>query len=171
VSDAPILCSTFFHDGTKLFFGGCNKTVQLWDFGSNRTMPVAQHGAPIKECCWIPDIQLLATGGWDKCIKYWDVRQPTGQAALQVTLQERVYAMDCRYPLLVAATAKKEFVIYNLQAPSTALRVDPSPLRYQIRSVALFPDKTGFAAGSVEGRVAVNHVSDKDNHKNFAFKW
>ena len=49
-------------------------------------------------------------------------------------------------------------------------RVEDSPLRHQTRCVAAFPDKEGFAIGSIEGRVAIHHVDPKDNHRNFAFK-
>ena len=38
------------------------------------------------------------------------------------------------------------------------------------RCVAAFPDREGFAIGSIEGRVAIHHVDAKDAHKNFAFK-
>jgi hypothetical protein len=38
-----------------------------------------------------------------------------------------------------------------------------SPLRYQSRSLACFPDKKGFALGSIEGRVAIHHVEDADS--------
>jgi mRNA export factor len=46
----------------------------------------------------------------------------------------------------------------------------PSPLKHQSRCIACFPDKTGFALGSIEGRVAIQYVEDKDASKNFAFK-
>jgi hypothetical protein len=36
--------------------------------------------------------------------------------------------------------------------------------------VAVFPDQLGFCVGSVEGRVAIEHIEDSDLPKNFAFK-
>ena len=35
-----------------------------------------------------------------------------------------------------------------------------SPLKYQTRCVSAFPNKQGYLVGSIEGRVAVNHVED-----------
>ena len=32
-----------------------------------------------------------------------------------------------------------------------------------------FPDKTGYAVGSVEGRCSIAYI--EDTSKNFAFKW
>jgi hypothetical protein len=45
-----------------------------------------------------------------------------------------------------------------------------SPLKYQTRCVATFPDKQGFLVGSIEGRVAVQHIDDSEQAKNFTFK-
>lgn len=45
-----------------------------------------------------------------------------------------------------------------------------SPLKYQTRCIACFPDKTGYLLGSIEGRVAVHHVEDNLQNKNFTFK-
>lgn len=43
-------------------------------------------------------------------------------------------------------------------------------VRGQTRCVAVFPDQLGFCVGSVEGRVAIEHLEDSDLPKNFAFK-
>jgi mRNA export factor len=47
-----------------------------------------------------------------------------------------------------------------------------SPLKYQTRCIAAFPDKStmGYLVGSIEGRVAVQHVDDNLQNKNFTFK-
>jgi len=67
----------------------------------------------------------------------------------------------------------KNLIIFDLQSPnnlSRPYRTVDSPLKYQSRCVQLFPDRTGFAVGSIEGRVGIVHVHDKDSAKNFAFK-
>ena len=49
-----------------------------------------------------------------------------------------------------------------------------SPLKYQHRCVSIFDDKknepTGFALGSVEGRVAIQYVHAQNPKDNFTFK-
>lgn len=55
-------------------------------------------------------------------------------------------------------------------ALSTFRQTIPSPLKWQSRTVACFPDGSGFAVGSIEGRVALQYVDDKSQHLNFAFK-
>ena len=94
--------------------------------------------------------------------------RPDRCATLQ--LPERAYSMDIRYPLMAVATADRKLVVVNLTNPQTIYNTIQSPLKYQSRCVACFPDQQGFCLGSIEGRVAVHHVHDRDTQKNFAFK-
>merc|ERR1739847_103578 len=107
-------------------------------------------------------------GSWDKTVKYWDLRQ--GQPVVNVQLPERCYAMDTAFPLMVVATAERHVVIYDMRKPSQEWKRVVSPLKYQSRCVACFPDRSGFALGSIEGRVAIHYVEEKDKSRRFAFK-
>ena len=157
---------------------------------TGQTSQVAVHDEPIKQVKWIdaPGGGLLATGSWDKTIKYWDLRSPTAVAS--VVLPERLYsqspfqstpnrsltslywciAMDVAYPLLVVGTADRHIQIFNLTQPSKAYKTILSPLRFQTRVITCFPDASGYAIGSIEGRVAIQHVDDKLVSSNFSFK-
>jgi hypothetical protein len=165
---APPLCCAWNSDGTGVFTGGCDKTVKLWNLATNQSQQVAQHDAPVRHCFWMPDINLLATGSWDKTIRYWDCRTPN--PTLTVQLPERVYAMDVKYPLMVVGTAGRQVLVYNLNSPQQPYKTIESPLKFQTRCVSCFPDKTGYLVGSIEGRVAVQHVDEANAQKNFTFK-
>lgn len=42
----------------------------MWPLLSGgQPVTVAMHDAPIKEIAWIPEMNLLATGSWDKTLK------------------------------------------------------------------------------------------------------
>jgi mRNA export factor len=86
-------------------------------------MQIAQHEAPIKAIKWVDNQpgNLVATGSWDKTVKYWDTRTPS--PVLSVDLPERVYTMDLVSPLLVIGTAERHVVIYNIANPSTPYKV------------------------------------------------
>jgi mRNA export factor len=166
---APILCSSWNPDGTGVFLGGCDKTVKLWDLASNATRQVAAHDAPVRHCAYIAAMNLLVTGSWDKTLRYWDTRQAT--PAFTQQLSERVFAMDCNHPLLVVGTADRKIHIINLQTPQTIFKTIDSTLKFQTRCISCFPDKAGYLVGSIEGRVAVQHVDDSvAQQKNFTFK-
>ena len=53
---------------------------------------------------------------------------------------------------------------------STATQTLVSPLKWQTRVVSCFPSANGFAVGSIEGRVAIQYVEEKDSSNNFSFK-
>jgi len=164
--EAPVLCNTWHDDGSKIFSGGTDNKAFVWDLQQNKTQQVAQHDRPIKEVAWIAEKSVLLTASWDKTLRYWDLRQPT--PALVVNLSERVYCMDVRYPLCVVGTADNQISIFNLDNPQSPFKTVASPLKLQTRCVSCFVDKTGFAVGSIEGRVGIQYIDD--NAKNFAFK-
>ncbi|XP_058098477.1 protein RAE1-like isoform X5 [Magnolia sinica] len=141
--DQPVLCSTWKEDGATVFSGGCDKQVKMWPLMSGgQPTTVAMHDAPVKEIAWIPEMNLLATGSWDKTLRYWDTRQPAPVHTQQ--LPDRCYALTVRYPLMVVGTADRNLIVFNLQNPQTEFKRISSPLKYQTRCVAAFPDQQGF---------------------------
>eukprot|EP00887_Chlorella_sp_A99_P007661 scaffold20.g7661.t1 len=157
--DKPLLCSAWSSDGSSVFVGGCDNGVKMWNLATNQQQQVAQHGAPVRHALFLQQLNMLVTGSWDKSIRYWDLRSPNPVHTQQVP--ERVYAMDAMGQLLV---------VFNLSSPQAVYKQLASPLKYQTRCVACFPDSTGYLIGSVEGRVAVHHVEDSLQSKNFTFK-
>ncbi|KAF8522895.1 Poly(A)+ RNA export protein [Hysterangium stoloniferum] len=168
--EAPVLSVCWSKDGTKVLSGGADKAGRMFDLQSGQATQIAGHDAPIKSVKWI-DAQggILATGSWDKTLKYWDLRTPN--PVITVTLPERCYTMDVAFPLLVAGCADKKINIYNLQEPNKLYRTMESSLKMQTRVISCFPAADGFAIGSVEGRVAITYVDEKNNgSQNFSFK-
>jgi mRNA export factor len=165
--EGPVLCVAWSGDGGRVFSGGCDHKARCYTLGG-QTVQVGQHAAPIKSLAYLDELGVLVTGSWDRTLKYWDGRQagPVGDVALP----ERVYAMDLNYPLLVVATAERHILVYDCRKPQAEYKRLVSPLKFQTRCIAAFPDRTGFCVGSIEGRVGVHHVEDRDASKNFAFK-
>jgi mRNA export factor len=63
---------------------------------------------------------------------------------------------------MVIGTAERHVLIYNLNNPSTAFKTLQSSLKWQTRVITCFPDASGYAVGSIEGRIAIEYVEDKD---------
>lgn len=138
----------------------------MLDLASNSTIAqqVAAHDAPIR-CAEMVEVSgasgpVLVTGGWDKKVKYWDLRMSTAIATLDC--QERVFAMDSRSKLLVIGTADRYINIVDLNNPQKFYKTMQSPLKWQTRCVSCFTDSSGFAIGSIEGRCAIQYVDEKD---------
>ncbi|KAI9605422.1 hypothetical protein KEM48_002207 [Puccinia striiformis f. sp. tritici PST-130] len=165
--EQPVLEVIWSGDGTKIISGGCDRAARVYDVSTGQSTQVAAHEAPIRKLAWL-DINgagLLATGSWDKTLKYWDLRSPT--PAVSVTLPERIYTMDTVFPLMVVGTAARKIISIN---PAVEYKSLDSPLKWQTRCIACFNDAQGYAVGSVEGRVAIQHVEDKQTANNFSFK-
>ncbi|XXG84376.1 hypothetical protein AAC387_Pa10g1903 [Persea americana] len=169
--DQPVLCSAWKDDGTTVFSGGCDKQVKMWPLMSgSQPFTVAMHDAPVKQLSWVPEMNLLVTGSWDRTLRYWDTRQPNPVHIQQ--LPGPCDALTVQHPLMVVVTrtADRNLVIFNLQNPQIEFKRITSPLKYQTRCVAAFPDQQGFLVGSLEGRVGVHHIDDSQQSNNFTFK-
>ncbi|KZT67404.1 WD40 repeat-like protein [Daedalea quercina L-15889] len=167
---APVLSVCWNKDGSKILSGGADNAARMFDVTTGQSSPVALHDAPVRCVRWIESPQggVLVTGSWDKTIRYWDLRTPNPVSTVQ--LPERCYTLDVAYPLMVVGTAERHIQIFNLTNPTTAFKTMLSPLKWQTRVVSCFPAANGFAVGSVEGRVAIQYVEDKDASNNFSFK-
>lgn len=178
----PVLDLAWKKDGKILFSGGCDNQVIMYDAASQQKRVIGKHDAPVKSVFYLETnsiSNMVVTGSWDKTLRYWDIRQP--REAMKIALPERVYCMDVCDNLMVVALAGKRIQIYDVTQPQKPFREllpqgqagpgqEASPLKYQSRCVACFKDKSGFALGSIEGRVAIHHVQSKDKSRNFIFK-
>jgi mRNA export factor len=76
--------------------------------------------------------------------------------------------------MAVVGTAARGLIVYQLEGTPQEYKRIESPLKYQHRCVAIFRDKkkvpTGYALGSVEGRVAIQYVNAANPKDNFTFK-
>lgn len=152
-----------FQDGTKVVSGGADKAARMFDLQSGQATQVAAHDEPVScvRMFQAPNAgEMLVTGSWDKTLKYWDLRQQ--QPAATVQIQDRVYTLDVSQGLLVTGTAERYINVINLANPTTIFKTIQSPLKWQTRVVSCFPDASGFAVGSIEGRCAIQYVDDKN---------
>lgn len=168
--DAPALCCVWSKDGSKVFSGGADKTVRMMDVATGTTTPLAAHDMSVKCLRWMSttNAQALVSASWDKSLKYWDLRSPSAIGA--VALPERCYAMDVSGDLLVVATAERSICIINLNSPMQIYKTIASPLKWQTRTVSCYHNGSGFAVGSIEGRVGLQWVEEKQQNLNFAFR-
>uniref|UniRef100_A0A3P9LG25 Rae1 protein homolog n=1 Tax=Oryzias latipes TaxID=8090 RepID=A0A3P9LG25_ORYLA len=182
--------------GNFLIAGSWANDVRCWEVQDNgQTVPKAQqmHTGPVLDACWSDDGSKVFTASCDKTAKMWDLN--SNQAITVVSVNEtetshcnpldkstqlqlyhdRCYCADVVYPMAVVATAERGLIVYQLEnQPSEFRRID-SPLKHQHRCVAIFKDKqnkpTGFALGSIEGRVAIHYINPQNPAKdNFTFK-
>ncbi|GET04248.1 poly(A)+ RNA export protein [Rhizophagus clarus] len=179
--DKPVLCCAWSKDGTKVFSGGADNAGRCFDITSQQVGQIAVHDQPIKCIRYIENHNLVLTGSWDKTLKYWDMRSST--PVLSVNLPERCYALDFSYPVLVVGCAERHVQIYDVNKdPRTPVKSLISPLKWQTRCISTFLSRsgysignaerecTGYAIGSIEGRVGIQYFEEKDSQSSFSFK-
>ena len=116
------------------------------------------------------------TGSWDQSLRFWDMRQlPTQTALATINLGQKIYCADVVYPMAAVGLANRKVKIYKLDGEPKEVTEIETPLKYQMRCCAIFRNKitnqpTGFAQGSIEGRVAIQYVEPSSSKDNFTFK-
>ena len=167
-ANSPVLDCCFSADGSTVFSGGADKQVRMWRLGEQKANQIGAHDAPVKSVGFLPSSNLVVSGGWDRKLKFWDARSPNPAGVMD--LPERVYSLDVRGNLMLVATAGRHVIAYDCTGQPREFQRKESPLKYQSRCVSCFPDQTGFAVGSIEGRVGIQYVQKVHGKDHFAFK-
>jgi len=143
---------------------------------------------------------VLASAGWDSHFYLWDIRAGnlTSQKKpiARIKLPDKAFSMDvdpsssssssgCR---LVISTAKRRTCIIDVRKASSVVVAEDdgqeymaemvlereSSLKYQTRVSRFFPNGSGIAVGSIEGRVAIEFLDElnvsSNGKKKYAFK-
>ncbi|KAJ6777289.1 MRNA EXPORT FACTOR AND BUB3 [Salix koriyanagi] len=137
-----------FHDDSSGFSAGGDNTVRRLVFNHGKEDILGRHDAPVRCIEYSYAAGQVITGSWDKTLKCWD---PRGA---------------------IVATAGRHVNVYDLRNMSLPEQRRESSLKYQTRCVRCYPNGTGYALSSVEGRVAMEFFdpSEASQAKKYAFK-
>ncbi|XP_066376164.1 mitotic checkpoint protein BUB3.1-like isoform X3 [Miscanthus floridulus] len=160
-----------FHDDSSGFSAGADHTVRRLVFSSSKEDVLGRHDGPVRCVEYSYAAGQVITGSWDKTVKCWDPRGVSGPEHTLVgtyAQPERVYSLSLVGNRLVVATAGRHVNIYDLRNMSQPEQKRDSSLKYQTRCVRCFPNGTGYALSSVEGRVSMEFfdLSESAQSKN-----
>jgi cell cycle arrest protein BUB3 len=166
---APVLDCAFY-DEYRVWSGGFDRQVKLYDFNSSTEQVIGQHTAPIRCVEYAPEVNAMATAGWDACVKLWDPRAPCATGSY--SQPDRVYTMAVCGNTLVVGTQGRRVLVWDLRNMSYVQQRRESSLKYQTRCIRTFPNKQGYVLSSIEGRVAVEYFDPNPEiqKKKYAFK-
>lgn len=173
--DAPVLCSVFTNDSTKLFGGGCSNSVLAYDL-NNPGAPgvvIARHQKPVTGAHWSQQFNLLITCSWDGCLNMWDGRQE--RPAWSENLGGKIFASDFKNNVICVADSNNKVNAWNLeslQRPNSRITMDSS-LKLQIRALSIFPENNAYAGvaySSIGGRCVINYFLEEHRKSNFSFR-
>jgi len=174
--DAPALCVCFSKDGTCVFSGGCDNQLKMRNLQTNQEQVIGKHDGAICSVHYVDEMKMIVTGSWDKTVRFWNGQNPQPVATLNQP--ERVYSMDIKYPLMVVGMADRKLNVYNLddiqRGNTNPHQSKQTKLMMQTRVIKCFNDRTGYAVGSVEGRVSIAYLDpareEARENGNFQFK-
>lgn len=170
--ERPVLACCYGGSDSEAFAGGLDCSVKQVDLHTKRVVSVGSHEAAVRHVAYSREFGLGVSGGWDGAVKVWDVRNGNNAQIHEAKLEGKIFGMDACSHLLVVATSSRQVAAYDLRNFAQPLEQKESPLKYQTRCVAVFPDLNGYALGSIEGRVALEYFSDgsAEKKKSYAFK-
>lgn len=166
-----LLDCTFLRDSSQAVCGGLEKRVVCWDLASQTEMHLGQHKEAVKCAEFHPITGLVFSGSWDRSVSAWDPRSP-GAPSQAVNVGSKVFCLDVGADKLVVGGADRCMHVFDLrQLGAGALEKRESSLKHQIRAVRVNPMQRGYAASSVEGRVAIEYFeAEEHRRKHYAFK-
>lgn len=82
-------------------------------------------------------------------------------------VDEQVFTMSVTDTRTVVGTSNRHIWVYDMRSLLEPEQRRVSSLKFQTRCVRVFPDKSGYAVGSVEGRVAVEYFDMAKVSKRF----
>lgn len=172
------------NSATALATGGLDGSVRLLDISSTTSRLIGRHMAPTEAaagaaCSCLGALgaeneTLLVSASWSKKMIIWDLR--SASPAFESDLPGKAFAMDID-PInqrVVVATSGRRNCFFDIRQGKADLVLDrESSLKFQTRCINFFPEGTGVALGSVEGRVGIEFLDELGiaaPMKRYAFK-
>mmetsp|Transcript_8065 Transcript_8065/g.11715 ORF Transcript_8065/g.11715 Transcript_8065/m.11715 type:complete len:333 (-) Transcript_8065:37-1035(-) len=177
MDSGPLLSLTVL--AADLVTGGLDGSIRKLDIPTSTATVVGRHtGEPSKVACSCLsslDENTVVSAGWNSQCFLWDLRSSSGTPISTVQLPGKAFGMDVQNNRIVVATSGRRICFIDYKGGKAEVVLDrESSLKYQSRCVSFFPDGSGVALGSIEGRVAVEFLQDlgvdSGGKKKYAFK-
>jgi len=172
-ASAPAL-SCCINAQNQVWSSGADGEIRMFQPGGtsgNESRLIGKHALGVKCLLFSDEMNVAISGGWDKQIKYWDVRQQNPNV-MTVDLPEKVYSMAHSSNLMAVGLADRKVAFFDLTKPQTPMEVVETTLKYQFRCMSMFLKGSNcVAVGSIEGRAAIQYLQDhQEKKRSFAFK-
>ncbi|KAK0494002.1 Poly(A)+ RNA export protein [Armillaria luteobubalina] len=106
-------------DGSKVLSSGTNNIALVLDTESGCVSLFAWHEKPVKAVRSFENSHqnIFVMGSWDKTVKVWDAC--TEGPVATISIPERCYALDVRYPFMALGMASPQLQTFDLRCPAS----------------------------------------------------
>nr|XP_025700140.1 mitotic checkpoint protein BUB3.3 isoform X2 [Arachis hypogaea] len=167
-SEAPLL-DCYFHDEAVAFSAASDGLIRRYDLDSGIIDTIGGHD-DIATCIgYSSETCQLITGGFDKKLLLWDIRMEKAVSCLRSVAAEIDSMSVLGFSLTVGIEASVQ--VFDLRKFDAAVPSKEPFSGTHLRCVSSIPYAEGFAAGSVDGRVALQ-ISDSSgsNDNGYIFR-
>jgi len=168
---AGVLDCCFTERGSSAYSAGMDRCVKLFDFTANKETIVGAHDKAVRCLEFSSELGVVVSGSWDETLRAWDARSHHSCTNV-VSLPGKVYTLALSGNRVIVGTAARHVWIFDLRRLDTPQQKRISNLKFQTRCIRAFPDNTGYALSSTEGRVAIEYfdASPEVQARRYAFK-
>ena len=170
---AAVLSSCFGSSEQTVYAGGLNKAVSalaVLPTGVSSTT-LGLHDKEVKEVAWNAATGTVVSAGWDNKFCSWDPRAKSKSHLVSTCdLPAKAFTMDVSGRNVIVGCAQRKVVIFDVRKLNKPVTVLSSSLKHQTRVLRCMPNSSGYALGTVEGRIALEYI-DVEEHETSAYSF
>ncbi|CAM8942899.1 unnamed protein product [Rhodiola kirilowii] len=156
VSSEAALLDCCFENESVCLASGCDGSVVRYDVHSEAQHLIGKHDDLATCVEYSIETGEILSAGWDKKVRSWDPRI-TDAIRPYKDVGDVVKSMSISSNNLMIAVGKS-VLLYDMRYFDQPIQFKESCKEFQIKCVRSFSDSKGFAAGSIDGRVALEII-------------
>jgi len=155
---SPALKCVWNDQCTQIYVGLMDGSIKIYDLGSGQTADMGRHNVSISSLNYVPGQNVLVSTGYENIINFWQAGNPT--PVLTINADNKVYAADFQYPMLIAGTANERIMMVDITNTNSRTVMDSTDLGKfsQIQSIALNQKGTTYGIASFDGRANLSSI-------------
>ena len=171
---AAVLSACFGSSEQTAYAGGLNKAVSALSItptGEVISTTLGLHDKEVKEVAWNSATGTVVSAGWDNKFCSWDPRAKSKSHLVSTCdLPAKAFTMDVSGRNVIVGCAQRKVVIFDVRKLDKPVSTLSSSLKHQTRVLRCMPNGSGYALGTVEGRIAIEYI-DVEEHESRAYSF
>ena len=160
---SPALKCTWSDQNNHIYVGLLDGTIKAFDLGSSQVADIGRHQAGISSLHFVPGMNAVVSTAYESQVHIWQPGNPN--PAMTINAENKVYASDFKFPILVAGTASEKLMLLDIQNPNSKVCAESGDLGKfsQIQAISINQKCTTFGAASFDGRANLSNITKNVN--------